>query len=303
MNMTPYHPFRSAAAKTEYLTRYDEMAQAWPVTSECQMVDTAYGQTFVRISGPVDAPPLVLLPGAGTNSLQWLFNIEALSEHYRTYAVDSLIHMGDVGRSIFTRPITCGDDVVKCLNDLFDGLGLEDNINLLGGSYGGWSASQFALHASDRLNKVVLIAPAGMVLPFRGAYMMRSMFINIVPRRKTFLRFFKWSFKDLANKDVQFLESMADDFMASSKCFAPINPKQIPRLTSLTDEELQRIQAPILFLVGENEVLYSAQKAVQRLKTVAPHIQTEMIPNAGHDLLLVQTELVNRKIVDFLRGR
>ena len=58
-----------------------------------------------------------------------------------------------------------------------------------------------------------------------------------------------------------------------------------------------------LFLVGENEVLYSAQKAVQRLNAVAPHIQTEMIPNAGHDLLLVQTELVNRKIVDFLRSR
>jgi pimeloyl-ACP methyl ester carboxylesterase len=303
MSMTPYHPFRSAAAKTEYLTRYDEMAQAWPVPSECQMVDTAYGQTFVRISGPVDAPPLALLPGAGTNSLQWLFNIEALSKHHRTYAVDSLIHMGDVGRSIFTRPITSGDDVVQWLNDLFDGLGLENNINLLGGFYGGWSASQYTLRASDRLSKVVLIAPAGMVLPFRGAYMMRSMFINIVPRRKTFLRFFKWSFKDLANKDVQFLESMADDFMASSKCFVPINPKQMPRLTALTDEELQQIQTPTLFLVGENEVLYSAQKAVSRLKAVAPHIQTEMIPNAGHDLLLVQTKLVNGMIVDFLRGR
>lgn len=53
----------------------------------------------------------------------------------------------------------------------------------------------------------------------------------------------------------------------------------------LTDEELQRVQVPTLFMIGENDVLYSAQKAVQRLKAKAPQIQTKAIPNAGHDLL------------------
>jgi hypothetical protein len=39
--------------------------------------------------------------------------------------------------------------------------------------------------------------------------------------------------------------------------------------------------------------IYSAHSAVKRLKTVAPQIKTEIIPNAGHDLLWVQTDLVN----------
>lgn len=300
MNISAHHPFRSAEAKTIYLTRYDEMAQAWPVPSESKLVDTAYGQTFVRISGPENAPPLVLLPGAGTSSLQWMLNIKALSEHHRTYAVDSLIHTGCVGRSVYTRPITGPDDAVKWLDELFNALGLGNNINLLGASYGGWLASQYALYAPERLNKVVLVAPAGTIRPFRGAYLMRMILLNIFPRRNSYVRFFKWSFKDLAQKDSQFIEEMADDFLLSMQCFEPANPKELPRLTALTDAELQSLQVPTFFLIGENDVLYSVQKALQRLKAVAPHIQTEVISNAGHDLLIVQTALVNQKIVTFL---
>jgi pimeloyl-ACP methyl ester carboxylesterase len=69
----------------------------------------------------------------------------------------------------------------------------------------------------------------------------------------------------------------------------------------LKDQELCSIKVPTLYLVGENEKLYSAQKAVQRLNKVAPHIKTEIIPNAGHDLEIVQAEMVNRKILDFLK--
>jgi len=70
--------------------------------------------------------------------------------------------------------------------------------------------------------------------------------------------------------------------------------------TVLSDKELQEIQVPVLFLVGENEKLYPAKTAVMRLNTIAPQIQTEIIPHAGHDLTIVQTTLVNKKILDFL---
>lgn len=264
------------------------------------MLDTSYGQTFVRVSGPVNALPLVLLPGAGCCSLMWRLNIEAFSRCHRAYAVDSLINTGCVGRSVYTRAITGPDDAVKWLDDLFSALNLGDSLNLLGASYGGWLASQYALHAPDRLNKIVLLAPAGTVLPFRGGYLLRTILLNLVPRRNIYIRFFKWSFKDLAQQDSQMLEAIADEFLMSVRCFEPVKPKQLPSLTALNDEDLQRLKVPTLFLVGENEVLYSAQKAIRRLSRVAPQIRTEVIPHAGHDLLLVQTERVNQKIVAFL---
>jgi len=46
---------------------------------------------------------------------------------------------------------------------------------------------------------------------------------------------------------------------------------------------------------------YSAEKAVRRLNTVAPQITTEIIPGAGHDLTLVQAEVVNRTVLEFLQ--
>jgi len=58
---------------------------------------------------------------------------------------------------------------------------------------------------------------------------------------------------------------------------------------------------PALYLVGEHEKIYSAQKAIQRLRKVAPNIKAVVIPNAGHDLTIVQAEMVNTKVLEFLR--
>jgi pimeloyl-ACP methyl ester carboxylesterase len=57
---------------------------------------------------------------------------------------------------------------------------------------------------------------------------------------------------------------------------------------------------PILFMVGENEKIYAARKAVLRLQRVAPQITAEIIPGAGHDFTVVQADMVNRKVLDFL---
>jgi hypothetical protein len=69
---------------------------------------------------------------------------------------------------------------------------------------------------------------------------------------------------------------------------------------SLDDKAWQSFDVPCLFLVGENEKIYSAQAAVRRLHRVAPQVGAEIIPNAGHDLTMVQADLVVRKVLEFL---
>ena len=96
MTLAAHHPFVSARAKAQYVEFNEQRARAWPVPCDCRTVDTPHGHTFVRVSGPPDGPPLVLLPGGGNHSLMWLPNIAGLSERHRTYAVDSIL---DVGRS------------------------------------------------------------------------------------------------------------------------------------------------------------------------------------------------------------
>ncbi len=297
MEMPAYHPFRSAKAKRRYLEFYDAKAKAWPVNAETKVIDTSFGQTFVRISGPVDGQTLVLMHGANTTSLLWIPNIKALSESYRTYAVDNIY---DSGRSVFTQKFKTPKDFVDWLDELFTSLELGDDINLMGLSYGGWLTSQYALHFPHRLNKIVLLAPAATVAPF-GAGFIKHGIIGILPHRHFVKIAITWAVEDLAHKNEagqKFVEDWVDHVFLALRCF---KPKMLVSPTVLTDEELQNLKVPTLFLVGENEKIYSAQEALERLKRVAPHIKTEIIPDAGHDLTVVQAEMVNEIVLEFLK--
>jgi pimeloyl-ACP methyl ester carboxylesterase len=294
VEMPAYHPFRSAEAKAEYLADYDMRAERWPVASESRTVATFHGQTFVRISGPGDAPPLVLLPGASGNSLTWMPNIRALSERYQTYAVDNIY---DYGRSVYTRPIESPADLVSWLDELFSALELGDSINLVGISYGGWLASVYALRFPNRLNKVVLLAPGGAVLPVRREFWVRII-LSRLPHPYFAKSFMSWLLGGESEISPLLVERAANHLWLARRCFKRRRPVMA---TVLEDDDLRSIKVPTLVLVGENERLYSAQEAVQRLNRVAPHIKTEIIPNAGHDLTFVQAEMVNSKILEFLK--
>jgi pimeloyl-ACP methyl ester carboxylesterase len=296
--MTACHPFRSAEAKEKYLKLYDLRAEKWPVVSESRMVDTSYGRTFVRLSGPAGARPLVLLHGVSGNSLQWLPNIEALSGSFRTYAVDNIY---DNGRSIYTRSLRSPDDFVNWLEELFKALDLGGQVNLMGLSYGGWLTAQYALRFPMRLDKIVLIAPAATVLPISSKWIIRAV-LCALPHRHFTRSFMYWLLEDLARQGPSgkvFLQEFIEEAYLAFRCF---KPKRLVNPTVLKDEEWRRINGPALYLVGENEKIYSAQKAIRRLNEMAPQIRTELVPQAGHDLTIVQAELVNNKVLEFLKG-
>jgi pimeloyl-ACP methyl ester carboxylesterase len=294
-----YYPFKSAKKMELYLNYYDTRAKQWPVPSEAKYIQTSYGKTFVRISGPADAPVLALLPSASASSLIWIPNIKTLSQSFRVYAIDNI---SDFGRSINSRVIKNSDDSVSWLDELFTAMGLVDNINLMGLSLGGWITSQYALRHPERLHKIILAAPAATIIKLPGEWAWRGL-LSALPNRRFMKKFMvDWMFQDLVKKkdpaSIDMLNRTVDDAMMALKCYKfrmPLAP------TVLTDDELRSFKIPVLFLVGEHEVIYPAEQAVQRINTVAPAIQTEIIRNASHDLTISQTEIVNDIVAAFLR--
>jgi len=298
MDLSPHHPFRSAKAREQYLEFYEKKTALWPIQAECKTVSTTYGETFVRVGGPVGAPPLVLLPGGSANSLMWWPNIEALSGAFRTYAIDNLY---DFGRSRYVRKPANPGDILAWLNELFDGLDLGKDIRMMGLSLGGWMVSQYALRFPERLKKVILLSPANTVLPIRPEFALRAV-LTLVPFRFLTKSFLYWLFEDLVHKEEaggQLADDLVGEMFLSFQCF-----KRMPIInpTVLTDDDLQTFKVPALFLVGENEKIYPAQEAVERLNRLAPQIKSEIIPHAGHDLTMVQAEMVDDKILEFLKG-
>lgn len=296
MAVVANHPFRSAEAKEEYLRVYDHLAKQWPIPSETRLVDSSFGQTFIRIQGPVDGAPLVLLPGDTETSLSWLPVIEALSQNFRTYAID---HVYDNGRSIYTKEMSRPKDFVDWLDEVFDLLGLN-RLNLVAYSYGAWQSALYALAHPGRVEKLVLLAPSSTVLSPGPVILARAIFYHFLPFRFVARNYFHWYGPDAVKDDrtrVRVDEMVEEDLLAR-RCFK--KRKFVPP-TRLTDANWRDLQVPTLFLVGENDRTYSAQRAVRRLRRVAPKVAAKIAPNTDHYITLVNPDWVVQHTLRFLQ--
>ncbi len=168
----------------------------------------------------------------------------------------------------------------------------------MGFSYGGWQASLYAHSFPQRLSNLILLAPVG-VLPASLGVMVRGIIQHFIPIRFIVKRYLYWYNADSVKneKSREVIDRMVDELLLSTRCF---KPRGFASPTVLTDQEWQTLEVPTLFLVGENEVTYSAQKAIRHLNNVAPNVKTSITPDAGHDLAIVKTEWVNNEVLKFL---
>jgi pimeloyl-ACP methyl ester carboxylesterase len=294
MTSPTYFPYRSEAARDQCFSYFDSVAaKQWPETGEERTVSTTHGPTFVRVNGPPGAPPIVLLHGITANSLMWAPNIGELSAQYRTYAIDQI---GDFGKSMCSKPLSSFHDLVAWLDELFDALELRTSISLVGVSYGGALAVHYALHAPGRLDKIVLLAPACTVLRVRTAFWARVGVI-MISRRKGLDSFLRWMFADMQRSDPKWVDGTLEQLRLNMRS---LQRRKTPIPPVLKDAEWRSLTVPTLFLAGEHDVIYSAEKAVRRLKRVAPQVTAEVVPNAGHDFTVAHSEEIDRRILKFL---
>jgi pimeloyl-ACP methyl ester carboxylesterase len=294
MQLTAFYPYRSEAARDACFAYFDAVAAVrWPIASEERIVPTSYGPTCVRIGGEASAPPLVLLHGITASSLMWAPNIRELSTAFRTFAVDQI---GDFGKTLCTRPIESVDDYVVWLDELFDALELRSGVNLAGMSFGGALAAQYALDRPERLAKLVLLAPASTVLRTSTRFWLRIALLAVT-RRKGVRSFLRWIFPDMVRTDPQWIDETIEALFLNMRS---LQPRRTPFPRMLTNDEWRSLKLPVLFVVGEHEVVYSPVRAVRRLRRLAPAIAAEIVPGAGHDLTFARAAVVNRRILDFL---
>ena len=102
-------------------------------------------------------PALVFLHGTGTFT-----GFEMARDWAKRHTVIIPYHAG-FGDSGDAETIDTVEDHVLHYMDLFDKLGLEQ-FDLAGFSLGGWLAAEFAIRQPHRVRKLVLVAPAGLVV-------------------------------------------------------------------------------------------------------------------------------------------
>ncbi len=147
-------------------------------------------------------------------------------------------------------------------------------------SLGAWATIKYALYKPERVAKIVLICPPG-IYPFRLSFFLQA--IVLAPLGEWGLN----RTKQLIFKNVP-LSKEADLFFALvSKHF---NYRGSPPL--FTDEELQSLTMPVLYLAGEKDVLLNSQKTAERLQKLATNLTVNLFKEGGHALVDMASQVV-----------
>jgi pimeloyl-ACP methyl ester carboxylesterase len=295
--MTHTSAFKTPEGEAAYLAAYEAAMKLWPVPYEEIEIPSRFGMTHIVTSGPKDAPPLVLLHGYMANLTMWSPNIADFSKDYRLYAIDV---MGQAGKSIPDPDEPIGDaaDLTAWLSETLNGLNLE-RIFLVGMSYGGWLALNFAMTAPERVRKLVLLSPAASLQPLVRQFGLRVMAMIFFPTRLTVNSLMGWmGIKDTPGDTLT--RCVLDLAYLGMKHFrlVPETARVMPGVFS--DDELRALPVPVLLLIGENEVIYDAAKALVRARALLPNFEGELVPQSNHNMCASQYRIVDARVLDFL---
>ncbi|WP_327363711.1 MULTISPECIES: alpha/beta fold hydrolase [unclassified Streptomyces] len=271
----------------QFFAAYDALLARWPNGAADIDVPTPYGTTRVHAYGPAEAAPLLLLHGGGSTGAVWFANAAALGAHHRVLAVDIL---GDAGRSVRAgRPLRTTADLMAWLDALLDGLGAR-RVSLLGHSYGAWIALTYALHAAQRVDRLVLLDPTQCFAGYRPGFLLRSLPVLVRPTEARVLGYLD---RETAGTDTdpdwKRLFALAASDFADRKLIVGRRPD--PRA----------LAAPLLVLLAGRSGAHDPEKVAARARAAVPHARIETLPHLSHYALPTAAPTqTNRLISEFL---
>jgi pimeloyl-ACP methyl ester carboxylesterase len=269
--------YKSSAGESAVMAMTEAMMARWPLPYKSLNVPTHHGNTIVIVCGKEAGPALLLLHGAGTNSVMWAGDVAEYGRQYHVYAVDLL---GEPGKSAPNRPPWDGPAYAEWLEDVLDSLKIE-RATLIGLSQGGWTALKFAVYKPERVEKLVLLSPGGIV-PDRLSFILRAVLLSLLGR---------WGIKRI-HRMVLGGQTVSEEVEEAMTLIMTHFKPRLGVLPIFPDRELQRLTMPIMLLIGAQDALRDAEKISTRLRKLVPHLAAEIIPGGGHALLNTTVQIL-----------
>jgi pimeloyl-ACP methyl ester carboxylesterase len=203
-----------------------------------QYISTTYGNTFLLEAGEGKNPVVVLLHGSCSNSAFWVAEMTELSKNFHVFAVDII---GEAGNSDEVRLELSTDAYAFWIKEILDTLEI-DKVILIGNSLGGWMALKFAAAFSERISKLILIAPSGIVPP-REEFIEKS--VNAISKGEQELK----RLHDDVNGQSALPKEVMDFIVLILENFNPITGA----LPVYTDDQMRRLKMPVLYIAGKED--------------------------------------------------
>jgi pimeloyl-ACP methyl ester carboxylesterase len=238
-----------------------------------------------------EGPALLLLHGLGCDHTTWLPVIHDLARHYTVIAPDLLGH----GVSAKPRADYSVGGYANGMRDLLTVLNI-DKVTVVGHSFGGGVAMQFAYQFPERTERMILIAPGGLgpeVTPFIRAITLpgfhQVMGVATLPgirhAGKAGLRALSRTRLHAARD----LAEVADIFESFHDPHARAAIRHVVRsvvdmkgqIVTMVDRAYLTQAMPMLVVWGSDDVVIPAKHA-ENAARIAPGAVVEVLPNSGH---------------------
>jgi pimeloyl-ACP methyl ester carboxylesterase len=251
---------------------------------------------FVRDAG--DGPPILLLNGIGAHIGMWRPLEEALRDS-RVISFD----LPGTGRSPARPTPATMPALARLTEELLDGLGL-DRVDVLGYSFGGQLAQQFALQAPLRVRRLVLAATQ----PGWGGVPGSLLALLAMG---TPLRYYSRTFYERTAGAVAGGRARADD--AHVRRLWRDRSSHAPSFTGYAHQLwamswwtslpwLDRVKAPTLLVIGDDDPLVPMSNPLM-MAAKMPNARVHVVPREGHFLLLDADSPALPAIHDFVAAK
>jgi pimeloyl-ACP methyl ester carboxylesterase len=263
--------FTSEAGRERLEAGYRRFLAKIPGPVERREVPTAHGLSHVLIAGTAGKPTLVALHGSLASSAHLVSEMVALLDRFRVIAPDL---PGQSVRGPQLRLSFKDDSLARWLMEVLGKLGVEE-FDLFGVSWGAFAARQTALLVPNRVRKLVLLVPSGVVTGplIKGLTRMAFPLVmyRLFPSERRKRKFFTPLFTTWDDDWANYTGDAFRDFNLDLR---------IPPLA--TDDQLRTLAMPVLVIAAEEDISFPGAKIIERVTRLVPRVETELLAGSKH---------------------
>jgi 2-hydroxy-6-oxonona-2,4-dienedioate hydrolase len=246
--------------------------------------------------GKTNSKVLILLHGLGASAERWSRVIPTLSRYYRVIIPDI------IGFGYSDKPAV--EYTMDFFIDIFfkvflDNLGIS-KASIIGSSFGGHVATEFAIRFNGMVEKLVLVSPAGMMktsTPTLDRYIMAALYPVYEHVYEAFSEM-AYDSDEAVNEEIvmDFVNRMRLTNAKYAFMSTVLGIRYAPKLKG----RLSSIIAPTLLVWGDNDKMIPLQYA--REYEEIPKSKIIVIKNCGHTPYVEKPITFNKIILRFLVG-
>jgi pimeloyl-ACP methyl ester carboxylesterase len=291
----PVGHFNSVEGERAYKESYAKAMELLPEPTKIYNIQTRFGVVriyqFANTAHP-DRTPVFLFPGRTSGTPMWSENIIDLVAERTVYSLDAL---GDAGLSIQTNPIKNSADQSLWIEETLDSLDLN-NINVVGHSFGGWLAANYAVRYPSRVKTLSLLEP---VFVLQGLKM--EIYVNSIAAS---LKFLPQSWRDTMLENIGGSDSIdkSDPIYQMIANATQHYSLKLPLPDQMTNGQLQSLSMPVYVALGEKSVMHDSYKAVTVAKSNIKDVSIKNWKDGSHSLPMEFANQINSELLLFMNN-